>query len=115
CPARALALRGSLRSPLRVTVRHGPRLVFLQLRDRSGEIRAGQRRDASAELLAQRARPDLGDRARRQLAELERPVGHPDQPVHRETEMTQHVPDLAVLALTHGEGEPNIGALFTIE
>ena len=73
------------------------------------------RGDALAELLAQRARLDLLDRAFRQVAELERPERHADQPVHRQPEMAQHVAHLAVLALAHREREPDIGALLAVE
>ena len=51
----------------------------------------------------------------RQLAELERAERHADQAVHRQAEMAEHVLDLAVLALAHGEDEPHIGALLALE
>src|SRR5436190_135668 len=51
----------------------------------------------------------------RQVAELERAVGHADQPVHRKAEMAKHVADLAVLALTHRKSQPDVGALLAVK
>src|SRR5205823_10240853 len=82
---------------------------------RSGKIRARNGGDALADLLAQCPGLDLLDRAVRQVTELERPIRHADQPVHRESEMPEHVADLTVLALTHGKGQPDVGAPLAIE
>src|SRR5215467_8053228 len=82
---------------------------------RRGKIRARERRDPLAELLAQMARAHLLDRAFGQIAKLERTKRHPDQAVDRKPEMAEHVLDLAVLALAHGEDEPDIAALLTLE
>ena len=57
----------------------------------------------------------LLDLARRQVAELERPVGDADQAVHREPEMLEHALDLAVLAFAQAEREPDVDALHAIE
>src|SRR5262245_48973177 len=53
---------------------------------RPGKVGACQGRDPLAQLLPQRAGPDLGDLALRQLAELERAEGDPDEPAHGKTE-----------------------------
>src|SRR6478672_280167 len=84
-------------------------------RHRPVEIRAGEGRNLLAELLAQHAGLDLLDLAFGQLAQLKRPVGHPDQPVHLEAEMRQHVAYLAVLALTDRKYQPDIGALVALQ
>src|SRR5262245_64421882 len=57
----------------------------------------------------------LLDRAGGQLAELERTERDPDQAVHRQPEMAEHILHLAVLALAHGKGQPHIGALLAVE
>src|SRR5262249_50759130 len=74
-----------------------------------------ERGDPRAKLLAQVARAYLLDRAFGQIAELERPERDADEPVHLEPEMAEHVLDLAVLALAHGEHEPHIGALLALQ
>ncbi len=51
----------------------------------------------------------------REVGELERAERHADQAVDLEAEVTEHVLDLAVLALPHREGEPDIAALRAIE
>src|SRR4051812_30123019 len=100
-------------SRYRALCRHGFRACGLRLRpgmtgrgmrwlarhDRPGEIRTRERRHAVAELLAQVARTPLLDGTLGQIAELERPERHADQPVHRQSEIAEHVLDLAVLAL----------------
>src|SRR5262245_19916884 len=98
----------------------GPRFrgddrLWLGLDARAGEIRPGLGRDARAELRAQGARLHLLDRARRELAELERPERHPDQAVDREPEVAEHVPHHAVLALADRKGKPDIAALDAID
>src|SRR5579863_929181 len=50
--------------------------------DRPIEIRSRQCRDLFAELLAQYPRLDLLNRTFGELCQLERAIGHPDQPVH---------------------------------
>src|SRR5438552_4610779 len=79
------------------------------------ELRARLRDHLVAELLAQHARLDFIDRTLRDLAQLERTVGHPDQPVHLEAEMRQHVAHLAVLAPADREHQPDIGALVALQ
>ena len=108
-PCRAVGL--SRRFSRRLGAR---RLTGLVL-DRPREIQSRRRGDAFAELLAQVPRAHLVDRALGQLAELERTERHPDQAVHRQPEMAEHVLHLAVLALAHREGEPHIGALLAVE
>src|SRR5262245_34329546 len=114
CMAKAGALRGSLCSRLRVTGRARCRWL-LSVGNRSGEIQSGRGRNPLAQLLAQMPGAHLLDRALRQLAELERTERHPDQPVHREPKVAEHVLDLAVLALAHREGQPHIGPLLAVE
>src|SRR6476661_387608 len=84
-------------------------------RHRPVEIRAGDGRNLLAELLAQHAGLDLLDLAFGQLAQLKRPVGHPDQPVHLEAEMRHHVAYLAVLTLADRKYQPDIGALVALQ
>src|SRR5882672_503279 len=93
----------------------GRRLHLHALGDRRREVDASKRRHALAELLAQMTRAYLVDLAFGQIAELERPERHPDQPVDRKPKMAKHVLDLAVLALAHREHEPHIGALLALE
>src|SRR4051812_36411753 len=88
---------------------------LIPLHQRPGKIRARDRGDPFADLFAQRAGLDLLHRAVRQVAQLERPIGHADQAIYRQPQVTQHVTDLAVLAFSHGEREPDIGALLAIE
>src|SRR5258707_4458730 len=83
--------------------------------DRPCEIRACERGDLFAELLAQHPGLDLLNQAFRQFAQLKRTVGYPDQPVHFEAEMRQHVAHLAVLALADRKYQPDVGALVTLE
>src|SRR5579863_230604 len=83
--------------------------------DRTVEIRARQGGDLLAELLAQHARLHLLDRAFGKLGELERAVGHTDQPVHLESEMRHHVAHLAVLAFANRKHQPDIGALVALQ
>ena len=52
---------------------------------------------------------------RRQLAELERPERHADQPRDLQPEMAQHVAHLAVLALADRERDPHVEALLAVE
>jgi hypothetical protein len=85
------------------------------LADRSGEIAARKFDDTRAELLAKRCGLDFRDRAFGKIAELERPECHPDQAIHLQPEMGEHVSHLAVLALADREGEPHIGALLPFE
>ena len=49
------------------------------------------------------------------MAELERAVGHADQPIDLEPDMLEHPPHLAVLALAQRHGEPGIVALGPVE
>src|ERR1700719_3645383 len=84
-----------------------PRIGFFTLRPglsfalhRTIKIRTSEGGNLFAELLAQHAGLDLFDLAFDQFAQLKRPVGHPDQPVHFETEMRHHVAYLAVPAFT---------------
>ncbi len=81
----------------------------------SGEIRTGQSRDPVAELITQGPRFHLFDRAFRQIAEPERTERNPDQTVHRQPEMAEHVLNLAVLALSDRECEPDVAALRAID
>src|SRR6202453_539323 len=82
---------------------------------RTGEVRARQHGNLLAELLAQHARFDLLDLAFGKLAQLKRPVGHPDQPVHFEAEMRHHVADFAVLAFADRKHQPDIGAMVALQ
>ncbi len=116
-PLRPCPLRLPLRLPLHLPFGFALRLP-LRVRhrcDRSGEIRARQRGDPLAELLAQSPRSHLLDRAFGEFAELERTERHPDQAVHGQPQMAEHVLHLAVLAFAHGEGEPHIRALHAID
>ena len=87
----------------------------LTLDPRPGKIRTGLRRHPLAELLAQSPRLHLLDRAFGELAELERAERHPDEPVHRQAEVAEHVLHLAVLALADREGEPDVAALGAVD
>ena len=99
----------------RFVCRLTPPWLRLALDARAGEVGAGRGGDARAELIAQGPRLDLLDRAGRDLAELERAERNPDQAVHREAEVTEHVAHLAVLALADREGEPDIAALRAVD
>ena len=83
--------------------------------NRSVEIASRLADDLFAEFGAQRLRFDFLHRAIGQLAQLERPEGNADQPVHLQPERFQHLAHLAVLALADGKGEPDIAALLAIE
>src|SRR5262249_33000195 len=76
---------------------------------------ASKARLLCAKLRGQDARAQLLDCAFRQIAELERAERDADEPVHLQPQMAEHVLDLAVLALAHREGEPNIGTLLAFE
>src|SRR5206468_1332380 len=73
-------------------------LIASFARHRPREIRAGECCDLLSELLAQYARLDLLDLTFGQFAQLERPVGDPDQPVHLEAEMRHHVAHFAIFS-----------------
>ena len=79
------------------------------------EIRAGLSDDLLAEFGAQRLRLDLLNVALIEVAQLERPERHADQPVHFEVERLQNLAHLAVLAFADADGEPDIGALGAVE
>ena len=68
-----------------------------------------------AELLLQHLGAHLLDEPGLEVAELERPEGEADQPVHREAEMLEDPLDLAVLALAQAERDPDIVALDAVE
>src|SRR5262245_31171442 len=91
------------------------RQFLLALDQRRREIGAGARDQPLAELLAQRARLDLVDRAGVELAQLKRSERDADQPVDLEAEMAEHVAHLAVLAFTNGKGEPHVRTLGAVE
>jgi hypothetical protein len=97
-----------------VTVRGRDR-VRLPLDPGPGEIRTGQSRDPVAELITQGPRFHLFDCAFRQVAEPERSERNPDQAVHRQPEMTEHVLHLAILAFPDCEGEPDVAALRAVD
>ena len=83
--------------------------------DRRVEIGAGRARELLAELVAQHAAAHFLDLAGLQIAELERPVGDADQPVHAEPEMLEHALHLAVLAFAQADGQPEIRALHAVD
>jgi len=62
-----------------------------------------------AQALADDLRADLLGLAHRQRAQLEGPVAHPDQPVHRQAQRLQHPAHLAVLSFGEGQGDPDVG------
>src|ERR1700730_7918856 len=68
-----------------------------------------------SELLGQHLPRHLGDLAARQIAELERPEGEPDQPGDREPQMFEHAAHLTVLALAQGQCDPGGAALPAFE
>src|SRR6266851_5671284 len=82
---------------------------------RTREIRARECGHLFAELLAQHPGLDLLDLAFGELAQLERTVGNPDQAVHFEPEMRQHIADFAVLAFADRKHQPDIGALVALQ
>ena len=53
--------------------------------------------------------------ARREVAELERPVGDPDQPVDRQPDRLQRPADLAVAALAERHRQPDVRALLPVD
>src|SRR5579885_3722452 len=66
----------------------------------------------AAELFGEDAARHLLDRAARQVAELERPVGNADEPRHRQAQMLHHAAHLAVFAFGKAHGEPGVAALL---
>ena len=66
-------------------------------------------------LLAQRLARHLAHRAGLDLAQLERTITHPDEPVHRDAQIFHHPADLAVLALAQPHREPGIRPLLAVE
>src|SRR5437868_11035626 len=101
---RLLAVRGNFVGRIMRFTRHRPI-----------EIGTGERGNLLAELFAQHAGLDLLDLAFCEFAQLKRTVGYPDQPVHLETELRQHVAYLAVLAFADRKHQPDIGALVTLQ
>src|SRR6266700_904962 len=106
--------------PLRLLAARRVRLSLAGLADglarhRPVEIRARERCQLFAELLAQHPGLDLLDLALFELCELDRPVGDPDQPVHLEAEMGEHITHLAFLALADRKHQPDIGALVALQ
>ncbi len=79
------------------------------------EIRAGLSDDLLAEFGAERLQLDLLNLALIEVAQLERPERHADEPVHLQVERLQNLAHLAVLAFADADGEPDIGALFAVE
>src|SRR3954447_417749 len=79
------------------------------------EISAGERCDFLAELVAQHAGLDLLDLAFGEFGQLERTVGHPDQPVHFETEVRQHVAHFTIFAFADRKYQPDVGALVSLQ
>src|SRR6266550_330394 len=73
------------------------------------------RRAGVSELLGQHFLGHLGDFAARQIAELERPEGEPDQSGNREPQMFEHAAHLAVLALARRQRDPRVAALLAFE
>src|SRR3546814_19053316 len=63
-----------------------------------------------AELLPEHPALHLLDLPRLDVAELERPVGDPDQPADAEAAMFHDPPDLTVLALAQSDSQPGVGA-----
>src|SRR5690242_439949 len=70
---------------------------------------------ACADLLAQHLARHLLDRAAGEGPELEGPVGEADETCHRQAEMLEHAPHLAVLALAQGDCDPGVAALCLVE
>ena len=104
-PRRALALRlADLRSERRDRLPH-----------RAFEVDAGLASELRSELLLQDLGAHLLDESALEVAELERPEGEADQPVHGKAEMLEDVLDLAVLALAQAERDPDIVALHAVE
>src|SRR5471030_2228220 len=109
---RFVILQGALRARLRVTGSDRFRRMIDQRRFKIG---AGLGYDLLAEFGAQRLRLDLLNVALIEIAQLERPERHADEPVHLEVERLQDLAHLAVLAFADADGEPDIGALFAVE
>ena len=65
-------------------------------------------REEFRDLILQHALRHFLDLAALQLAELERTIGHPDQPVDRQRHALHHIPDFAVLALAKRDGQPRV-------
>src|SRR5438270_2033341 len=84
-------------------------------RHRPIEIGTGKRGNLLAELFAQHAGLDLLDLSFGEFAQLKRTIGYPDQSVHLETEMREHVAHLAVLAFADRKRQPDIGALVALQ
>src|SRR4051812_46290175 len=112
--AAALAVLNHAALAGRLSGDHGIVAIALA-RGLTGKVGAGRRGDLLAELLAQHAGLHLVDLAFLEFAQLERTVGDPDQPVHLEAEMRQHVAHLAVLALADRKHQPDIGALVALQ
>ena len=91
--------------------------IVLLVVDEDGrlEIDAGLLGQFGSKLVGEHARADLLDRAFRQIAELERPEGEPDQPVHLQAEVLEDALHLAVLALAQPQRDPDVVALRAVD
>ncbi len=95
---------GGVRLLLDLALHHGP----LEIGSRGGG-------ELGADLLLEHAGAHLVDAALGDFAELERPIGYADEPVHLEPEGAEHVAHLAVLALAQGDRDPGVGALDAVQ
>src|SRR6202030_408881 len=68
-----------------------------------------------AELVVEHLLRHLLDRAAREVAELERPVGEAAQPGDRISQMYENAAALAILALLQRQCNPGVGALLAFE
>ena len=94
----------ALHRPALVLVARGRLEIGLRLRDQ-----------ARPQLIAQHARLHFLHSAFGELAQLERAVGHADQPVDVEAERAEHAPHFAVLALAQAKRDPRVRALHAVE
>src|ERR1700683_1724043 len=83
--------------------------------NRRGKIRARNRREARAKLLAQNRRTHLLYLTFLQFAELKRTERHANEARDRESEGGEYVAHLAVLAFANRESEPDIRTLHALD
>src|SRR5581483_8761094 len=96
-------------------LRGNDRAVGLCRLQRRIEICTRLGNQVGAERFLQRGRLHFLHCALFKLGQLERAIRDPDQPIHFQAERLQHLAHFAVFALTNRKGEPDVGALLTIE
>src|SRR4029079_3025256 len=79
------------------------------------EVDAGSCSELAAEVVAEHAAADFAQLAFVQIAELKGTERNADEAVGHQTEVSQHLLHLAILALAQTHDEPDIGALDAVD